>query len=112
MIFIIWQRNTIGATSRILRWIENTMEMFDVASEVLQDEKCQERLICEAYQREFMSSILGFDSYLGNMLEYFPLFQKAKTVSNHSKSRQGGCGYHYSGCPAINKAIYGTQVPK
>ena len=87
--------------------------MFDVASELLQNEKCQEHLICEAYQRDFMSSMLGFDSYLGNMLEYFPLFQKAKTVSNNSKSRKGGCQNYYTECPAINKAFHGTtMVPK
>ena len=86
--------------------------MFDTASELLQDETCQEHLICEAYQRDFMSSILGFDSYLGNMLEYFPLFRKARKVSNNSKSRKGGCGYYYHGCPAISKAFHGTMVPK
>ena len=82
--------------------------MFDVASELLQEEKCREHLICEAYQREFMSSIPGLD-HLTNFLEYFPLFQNAKIYSDHSKSKSGGCTNHYIGCSAINRVFHGIS---
>ena len=83
------------------------MEMFNVASELFQKEKCREQLICEAYHHEFISNIPFFD-YLTKFLELFPLVQKARSASKYSKSKGEGCNNTYTGCAAISRAFYGT----
>lgn len=110
IIFItcLFQGLTIGSAEKILRWIENTKEIFEVASEFLREEKCREHLICEAYQRDYMNGIWGLD-HLSKLLEYFPLFYNAKMASHDSKSRSEGCNYHYTGCAAISRTFHGRE---
>ena len=88
-----------------------------MASEVLREDQCREHLICEAYQRDFMSD-WGIDeipnsglffSLLQVLEEFFPVFSKAKRASSDSKSRSEGCNYHYTGCTAISRAFHGRE---
>ena len=82
--------------------------MFNVASELFQEEKCREKLICEVYHREFISDNPDFD-YLAKFLELFPVVQRAKSASYYSKSKGEGCNNPYTGCAAINRVFDGTE---
>ena len=84
---------------RILQWIQNTMEVFDVGAEAFRNYNCREYLICEAYQTGFTSGILE-SKYLTHILDNYPIFGRAKSASNNSKSRQDGCSPNYTDCSA------------
>ena len=89
---------------RILQWLQNAMEVFDVGSEAFKNHHCREYLICEAYQTEFTSGILG-SKYLTHILDNYPIFRRAKSASNNSKSRQEGCSPNYTGCSAMARVF-------
>ena len=75
------------------------MEVFDVGAEAFRNYNCREYLICEAYQTGFTSGILE-SKYLTHILDNYPIFGRAKSASNNSKSRQDGCSPNYTDCSA------------
>ena len=99
----------IAAAAKILEWIQNKMEVFDVASEFIQKEKCREHFICELYHRNYMEDSWVLNK-LHNLLENFPIFHNAKMSSNDSMSRREGCQYHYNGCTAISRTFHGNYL--
>ena len=73
---------------------------------MLGEEQCREQLICETYQRKLMDGVWGFDHFK-KLLEYLPVFYKAKITSSSSKSRVEGCSYYFPQCVAMNKMLRG-----